>query len=159
MFSPSTPKTFDLVKIRPKSLKIRTKSVEILAKCVKTFAKSLYVLWIYKKWHPKSKCRRFLLRSRFHLMLFGQVRGNLGKFRRNLGKNVSFFGGHFLWSFFRTNLGKFGQKILRTFKNLPAPTPMVKDIARNDGNNIKLVKRPNPPKCDKKKNPLVEAAG
>jgi len=38
------PKTFDMVKIRTKSLKIWAKPVEIWAKCVKTFAKSLYVL-------------------------------------------------------------------------------------------------------------------
>jgi len=58
--------------------------------------------------------------------------------------------------------GKFGEiwvKILRTLKNLPAPTPMVKDIARHDSNNIKLEKRLHPPKCDKKKNPQVGAVG
>jgi len=112
-----------------------------------------------QKMAPEIEVQTISFEVTFSFNAFRQVRGNLGKFRRNLGKNASFFGGHFLWSFFRTNLGKFGQKILRTFKNLPAPTPMVKDIARNDGNNIKLVKRPNPPKCDKKKNPLVEAAG
>jgi len=36
-----TSKSFDLVKIRAKSLEVRAKSVEIWAKCVKTFAKSL----------------------------------------------------------------------------------------------------------------------
>jgi len=39
-----TPKTFDLLKIRAKSLKMWAKSVEIWAKFVKTFGKSLYVL-------------------------------------------------------------------------------------------------------------------
>jgi len=39
-----TPKSFDLVKIRAKSLNIWEKYVEIWAKYEKTFAKSLYVL-------------------------------------------------------------------------------------------------------------------
>jgi len=39
-----TPKNFELVKIRAKSLKIRAKSVEIWAKCVKTLGILLYVL-------------------------------------------------------------------------------------------------------------------
>jgi len=38
------PKTFDLVKIRAKSLEIQAKSVEIWAKCVNAFAILLYVL-------------------------------------------------------------------------------------------------------------------
>jgi len=38
-----TPKTFDLVKIRAKSLKFRAISVEIWAKCLNTFEKSLHM--------------------------------------------------------------------------------------------------------------------
>ena len=131
-----TPKSFDL-------MKIREKSVDIWAKYVKTFAKSLYVLWFCKN-GTQHQSANFFWRSSLYLVLFGQVRGDLGKFRRNLGKKVAwsvlwfqkmhrtwkemqsfFFGGHFLWSF----SGKFGEiwaKILRTPKNSPAPTPMSK---------------------------------
>ena len=64
-------------KIRAKSLKIRAKSVELWAKSVKTFTKSL------KIW------------------------GNTWKYERNrcpASPKITwraFFGGHFLWSFFR----------------------------------------------------------
>ena len=100
---------------------------EIRAKCVNTFAKSLYVLWFYKNSTPNKSANVFLWRSCFYLVLFGQVRGNLGKFGENLGKNgawsaliwknapnvkrnaVVFFGGHFLWSIFRARLGNLGK--------------------------------------------------
>ena len=59
----------------------------IWAKCVKTFAKSLYVLWFYKNSTPNESANVFLWMSCFYLVLFGQVRGNLGKFGENLGKN------------------------------------------------------------------------
>jgi len=70
----------------------------------------------------------FFWGSCFHLVLYGQVRGNLGKFGGNLGKNgawsaliwknvpnmkrnaVVCFGGHFLWRIFRASLEEFGQK-------------------------------------------------
>jgi len=86
----------------------------------------------FTKMAPKIKVQTliFLWRSCFYLVLFGQVRGNLGKFGGNLGKYVAwsaliwknapnmkcnavvFFGGHFLWSIFRQvwGMGKFGQK-------------------------------------------------
>jgi len=43
---------------------------------------------ILQKWRPKSKCRRlFFLEVMFLQFFFGQVRGNMGKFGGNLGKN------------------------------------------------------------------------
>jgi len=52
------PKSFDLVKIRTKSLKIRAKSREIWAKYVETFVKFLKIwtnsLKIRAKWRPTS---------------------------------------------------------------------------------------------------------
>jgi len=79
--SKRTPKTFDLVKIR-------YKTVDIWAKCVKTFAKSLYVLR-FRKNAPKIKVQTFFWRSCYYLVLFGQVRKNLGMFGGNSGKNPS----------------------------------------------------------------------
>jgi len=72
-----TPKTFDLVKIRAKSLKIRAKYVDIWAKCVNTFAKSLFC-FVFTKMPPKIKVQTFFWRS-FSLEYFWQVWGNLGK--------------------------------------------------------------------------------
>ena len=135
------PKTFDLVKIRAKSIKLRAKSVEIWQKCVKTFAKALYVLALIsqnlQKWPPKIKVPPFFSwRSCYYFVLFGEVRGNLGK--GNFGKNGAWSA--LVWKnapsmkrnavvffeviFFSGKLGEIWAKILRTPKNLPAPTPM-----------------------------------
>jgi len=136
-----TPKSFDLVKIREKSLKIRTKSVEIWAKFVERFAKLLHVLWSYENGTQNQSADVLFFGGHVFLFFsgklgeFGQVRGNLSKngawsvlwcflilkkcalvlfdFKNapNMRRNaVVFFWGHFLWSFFRASLGKFGQK-------------------------------------------------
>jgi len=73
---------------------------------MKTFAKSLYVLWFYKHGTQNLSADVFL-RLCFYLVLYGQVLENLGKLGRNLAKNG-------VWA-----------KILRTPKDLPAPTPMI----------------------------------
>jgi len=90
-------KTFDLVKIR--------------AKRVKTFAKTLYVLWIYKNSTQIGSAAIF-----FFLEITFLLRGDLGKkcFKcfdlkkcaQHEVKSSRFFGGYFLWNFFRAILGK-----------------------------------------------------
>jgi len=116
------PKSFDLVEIWEKSLKIRAKSVQIWAKCVKTFAKLFYVLWFYKNGARNESADVFLhfLEVMF-FSLFGEVRGNLGKIlctpKYLPAPNLwCFFWGHFLLSFFRASLGKFGQNPSRPQK-------------------------------------------
>ena len=120
-------------------LKIRVKSVEIWVKCVKAFTKSLYMVWIYKNGTQIQSADFF-----FKVMFFVQVRENLGRFGWNLGRNGTwsaliwknapnmkwnavvffiFFGSHF-FGIFSGNFGAIWAKILRTPKNLPAPTPM-----------------------------------
>jgi len=93
-----TPNSFDLSKIRAKSLKTWEKSLKIWAKwyptffCFKKMAPSVCRKWSHTKNHPKKGVHD----------LWG----------RKSHKNI---------------LGKFGEiwaKILRTPKNFPAPTPM-----------------------------------
>jgi len=105
-----TPKSFDLRKIREKSLKIREKSVEIWAKSVKTFAKYLKIrvkmvpnlVWI-KKRHPTSA-------ESHEVLFFG---------RSSLKKVYLKKCTHKKWP--NNLLGKFGEiwaKILRTPKRI-----------------------------------------
>ena len=73
--------------IREKSLKIREKSVQIWAKCATTLAKSL-MCFDFTKMAPEIKMQTFIfLEVMFLQFFFGQVRGNMGKFGGNLGKN------------------------------------------------------------------------
>jgi len=74
------PKRFDLVKIRAKSVGNLGKMCEYLRNI------DVRAL-ILQKYHSKYKYKRFFWRSCFCLVLFGQVRENLGKFGENLGKN------------------------------------------------------------------------
>jgi len=96
------------------------------------------IFLFYKNGTPNQSADvfRFFWRSCFYLVLFGQIRGILGKFGGNLGKYgawsaliwknapdmkrnaVVFFGGHF------SGNGEIWAKIRRTPKNLPVPTPM-----------------------------------
>jgi len=125
-----TPKSFDLVKIRAKSLKIREKSVESWAKCVKTFA---MMCTDFLKWCPKSKCRLLNFLKAIFLVFFGQVRGHLAKivldvlwYEKNEPKmkwNAVIFLEVILLEFFSGKFGEIWAKILRTPKNLPASTP------------------------------------
>jgi len=68
------PKTFDLVKVR-------VKSVEIWAKCVKTFAKSLHVLSFYKNGIQNQSADAIFWRSCFYVIIFGNARGKFGQKR------------------------------------------------------------------------------
>jgi len=77
-----TPKNFDLVKIR-------AKSEEICAKiCVNLRTITVRAL-ILQKWHPKNYFLFgiFFWKSCINLVIFGQLKENLGKFWGNLGKN------------------------------------------------------------------------
>jgi len=80
-----TPKNFDLVKIHP------LKSGKNLCKFKQNVwkpSRNRFVYFDFTKWRPKWKCRRFfLLEVMFCSVFFEQVRGNLGKFGENLGKN------------------------------------------------------------------------
>jgi len=77
------------------------------------------LFWFYKK-APKMKVQAFFW-GHLLICLFS---GNLGEISakmvlavsrfeelRQLKCNRFFFGGHFLWSFFRASLGKFGQNL------------------------------------------------
>jgi len=85
----------------------------------------MYVLWFYKNGTQNQGADVFFFwMSCFYFALFGQVRGDLGKFNNGAWivlwfkqmhptweeMQCYFFGGHFLWSFFRASLGKFGRK-------------------------------------------------
>ena len=100
-----------------------------------------FMCFDFTKMAPESKLQTLLfLEVMFLQFFFGQVRGNLGKLGWNLGKpgawsaliwknapkmewNAVIFWGHSLQNFFWQVSGNLG-KILRTPKNLPAPTPM-----------------------------------
>jgi len=57
-------------------------------KMCENFRKIALRALILQKWRPKSKSRCFFFLEVIFLQLFfGQVRGNLGKFGGNLGKN------------------------------------------------------------------------
>ena len=113
---------------------------EIWARCVKTLAKSLHVLWFYKNGtQNQSTGFIFVWRSCFYLVLFGKVRGNLGKFGKNGAWSVlnwkmcptwnemqSFFWRSFSLEFFSGKFGEIWAKILCTPKHLPALTPMIR---------------------------------
>jgi len=95
---------------------------------------------ILRKWHPKIFLLFIFWKSCINLVIFGQLKGNLGKFWWNLDKNgaknasiwkqcVQWNAVVFLWRSFSLDCfsGKFVEiwaKILRTTKNLIAPTPM-----------------------------------
>jgi len=69
------PKSFDLVKIREKSLKNSGKICGNLGKMCESLHKIAVCGLNLQKWHPNSKCRLF-----FKVMFFVQVRENLGRF-------------------------------------------------------------------------------
>ena len=79
-------KSFDLVKIRGKSEEISAKYVY----CVNLRKIAVHAL-ILQKWHPKILFFFFgnhlFILEIMHSVIFGQVKGNLGKFWCNLGKN------------------------------------------------------------------------
>jgi len=84
-----------------------------------------------------KKWRRFFFFGRHVLfVVFGQIRKNLGKLEWNLGKNwclkflapsevvLSLFWEVIFSGFFSGKFAEIRAKILRTPKNLPAPSPM-----------------------------------
>ena len=96
---------------------------------------------ILQKWHPKSKCRRFFSfffwNSCFYLVLFGQVRVNMGengawsvlsfkKIRPTWKEMQLFFFRSFSLEFFSGKFGEIWAKIPRILKNFLAPTLMFK---------------------------------
>jgi len=106
-----------------------------LSKMYENLRKIALCVVILQKWRRKSKCRRsFFLEVMFLQFFFGQVRGNLGKngawnalIWKNAPKmewNAVLFLVLFSLEFFLGNLGN----ILRSPKNLPAPTSMFKAI-------------------------------
>jgi len=112
-----TPKSFDLVKIRAKSLKIREKSVESWAKCVKTFA---MMCTDFLKWRPKSKCRLLNFLKAIFFNFFRASSGTFGKNRawcaliwkkwaENEMKCSHFFGGNSFGVFFGQVWGNLGK--------------------------------------------------
>jgi len=73
------PKTFDLVKIREKSLKIRAKSRKF-GQNVWIPSQNRCMCFDFTNMAPKSnKVQTFFWRSCFYLVLYGQVSRNLGK--------------------------------------------------------------------------------
>jgi len=118
-----TPKSFDLVKIREKSLKI-------WANVWKNFEKSFDVLLFWKSGAQNKNANRFFGVNFFSFLQasdgkFGQVWGNLGKmapdvlwfekYAPKMKGNVVVFGGHF-WEFFSGKLREIWAKILRNPK-------------------------------------------
>jgi len=97
-----TPKDFELVKIPAKSFKIRAKSFKILEKSLKTFTNSLKIwansLKVWAKMAPKMVWAFFIYLFFLEVTFLGVFSGKFGRIRA---------------------------KILRTRKNLPAPTPVV----------------------------------
>jgi len=93
-----TPKSFDLVKIREKSLKIREKFVEIWTKSLKAFTKSLK-MWANPSWKDEQNGAQNNMKSFFW-------------------RSLSFM------DFFSGKFGRIRAKILRPPKNWPASTPM-----------------------------------
>jgi len=94
-------------------------------KMCETVRKIAVCPWILQKWHPKSRCRCFLsFTGQVFVLFFSgklveiwasstmvlELCFDLNKHTQHEKKCSRFFGGHFLWSFFRASLGKFGQK-------------------------------------------------
>jgi len=116
-----TPKSYDLLKIRAKSLKmltkilkiltkslkIRTKSLNILEKFLKIWAKWRPTLFDFKKWRPRFAEKQVKT-------IFGGSHHKNG--RQKLHDN------------FFVKFAKLWAKILCTPKNLLAPTPMCQTI-------------------------------
>ena len=100
----------------------------------------MYVLWFYKNGTQNQGADVFFFRrSCLYLVLFGQVRGDLGKFNNGAWIVLWFKQAHptweemqcFFWRSFSLEFfsGKFREiraKILRTPKHLHALTPMVR---------------------------------
>ena len=97
------------------------------------------VLWFYKNGTENQGADVFLFwRSCFYFVLFGQVRGDLGKFNNGAWIVLWFLNkctqhekkcSGFFWRSLEFFSGKFREilgKNLRTPKNLHAPTPMVR---------------------------------
>jgi len=105
----STPKSFDFVKILVKSMEIREKSV-------KTFAKSL-IIW--SKWRPIWLDLKKMAPNvcRITWRPFSEVIPKEGLLEKIFAQKVA--------QNFSGKFGEIREKILRTPKNLPAPTPMV----------------------------------
>jgi len=131
------PKTFDLVKILEKSLN-PGKNQWKFGQNVWKRSQNHCMCFDWTNTAPKFKVQTFFLEVRFLFRSF--LLGKLGKIWAKMVLQVClylkkcaqhekkcshFFGGHFLWSFFLGTFGKIWAKILRTTKNLPAPTPMV----------------------------------